>query len=185
MAEFLHAGDLLHRQHVPLTELGYILTGLGDKARQHLGRVAIEVVPPGWHGRVRAVEDQRPRSLWSFCREDNGGRAALTHTEEDGFFEAGGVHHGLDLGGSIIQRANSRDRVRQPGPGFVEQSDATEGGELLEEGLEFGHGPEQLDMADHRPDEDKLDRPVAEYLIRQAEIAARSVRRFRHTNERN
>jgi len=40
-------------------------------------------------------------------------------------------------------------------------------------------------VADHRPDEDKLDWPVAEYLIRQAEIAARCVRRFRHTNERN
>jgi hypothetical protein len=27
-------------------------------------------------------------------------------------------------------------------------------------------------MADHRPDDDQLDRPVAEHLIRQAEIAA-------------
>src|SRR4029077_13815767 len=92
---------------------------------------------------------------------------------------------GLDLGGSIIQRANLRDRVRQPESGFVEHYDATEGGELIEEGLEFGHGPEQLDMADHRPDEDKLDRPVAEHLIRQAQIAARCVRRFRHGIERN
>jgi hypothetical protein len=35
-----------------------------------------------------------------------------------------------------------------------------------------GAGPEQLDAADHRPDEDELDRPVAEHLIRGAEIAA-------------
>jgi len=27
-------------------------------------------------------------------------------------------------------------------------------------------------VGDHRPDEDELDRPVAEHLIRQAEIAA-------------
>jgi hypothetical protein len=27
-------------------------------------------------------------------------------------------------------------------------------------------------VEDHRPDEDKLDRPVAEHLIRQAQIAA-------------
>ena len=35
-------------------------------------------------------------------------------------------------------------------------------------------------MEDHRPDEDELDRPVTEHLIRQAQIAAGSVRRFRH-----
>jgi hypothetical protein len=35
-------------------------------------------------------------------------------------------------------------------------------------------------MADERRDEDQLERPVAEHLIRQTEIAARSVRRFRH-----
>ena len=112
-------------------------------------------------------------------------RAALAHTEDGGLFEADGVHDGLDLGRSIIQRANLRDRVRQPDPGLVEQEDATERGELVEEGLELGHGPEQLDVADERPDEDELDGPVAEHLIRQAQIAAGCVRRFRHGIERN
>ena len=46
--------------------------------------------------------------------------------------------------------------------------------------LNSGSGPGQLDVADERPDEDELDRPVAEHLIRQAEIAAGCVRRFRH-----
>ncbi len=81
-------------------------------------------------------------------------------------------HHGLDLSRSIIQRANLRDRVRQPDPGLVEQDDATERGEPLHECLEFGHGPQQLDVADERPRVDEIDGPVAEYLIRQAEIAA-------------
>ena len=67
-----------------------------------------------------------------------------------------------------------------PTPALSNTHDATERGELVEERLEFGHGPEQLDVADERPDEDELDRPVAEHLIRQAEIAARCVRRFRH-----
>jgi hypothetical protein len=49
---------------------------------------------------------------------------------------------------------------------------ATKRGELIEESLEFRQGPEQLGVADHRPDEDNLDRPVAEHLIREAEIAA-------------
>ena len=126
------------------------------------------------------MEDQRPRSLRSSCRQDNGGRATLAQSEEDGLFEANGVHDGLDLGRSIIHRANLRDRVRQPDPGLVEHHDATEGAETLEERLEFGQRPKQLDVADERPDEDELNRPVAEHLIRQAQIAAGCVRRFRH-----
>ena len=121
------------------------------------------------------MEDQRPGSLRLRCREDDGGRAARTLGEEDGFSESGGVHDGLDLGRSIIQRANVRDRVRQPDPGFIEHEDATERGELVEEGLEFGGGEDQLDVADERRDADQLDGPVAEHLIRQAEIAALGV----------
>ena len=88
------------------------------------------------------------RSLRPCCREHHGGRAALAHTENDRLPEADGVHHGLDLGRSIIQRAHLRDRVRQPDPCLVEQQDTTERGELLAEGLEFGQGPKQLDVAD-------------------------------------
>jgi hypothetical protein len=39
-------------------------------------------------------------------------------------------------------------------------------------------------MAGERPDEDELDGPVAEHLIRQAEIAALGVPRFWHRTER-
>ena len=119
--------------HVVLTQLGHMLA-----ARPQLGRVAVDIVPPGCRRTERAAEDQRPGSLRSCCREDDGGRAAVTQSEEDGLSEADGVHDGLDLGRSIIQRANVRDRVRQPDPGLVEHEDATERGELVEEGLEFG-----------------------------------------------
>ena len=167
--EFLHAGDLLSRRCV-------VLTQFGKSARPQLGRVAIEVVPAAaGQERERTVEDQRPRSLRSFCRKHDGLRAALAHTEEHGLSEADGVHDGLDLGRSILEQTNFRDGVRQPDPSLVEQRDATERGELIEERLELGLGPEQLDMADHRPDEDELDRPVAEHLIRQAQIAALGV----------
>jgi hypothetical protein len=73
-----------------------------------------------------------------------------------------------------------RDRVGQPDPGLVEHYDATERGELVEEGLVFGHGPEQIEVADEWPSEDQLDRPFAEHLIRHTEIAAGGVRGFRH-----
>jgi hypothetical protein len=98
----------------------------------------------------------------------------------NGISEPDGVHDGLDFGRPIIQRANLRNRVRQTDPGLVEQEDATKRGELLHEGLEFGHRPKQLDMADERPGVHEVDRPVAEHLIRQAQIAAGCVRRFRH-----
>jgi hypothetical protein len=171
--EFLGSGDLLHRRHIVFTQLGKV-------ARPQLGRVAVESVPLARGEAERVVKDQRPRSLRPCCREHHGGRAGVAPTPKDGLSEADGIHDGLDLGRSILQRANMRDRVRQPDPGLVEQQYATERGELVEERLEFGHGPEQLDVADEPPREDVVDRPVAEHLIRQTEIAAGSVRRFRH-----
>ena len=153
--------------------------------RPQLGRVALDVVPPlRAEERIRVGEDQRPRSLRSCCREKNGRKSAVIKTEKNGASEADGVHDGLDLGHSIFYRANVRDRVRQPDPGLVEQKDATERGELVEERLEFGHSPEQLDVAHEWPGKDELDRPVPEHLIRQAQIAAGCVRRFRHGIER-
>jgi hypothetical protein len=74
--------------------------------------------------------------------------AALGQTEKSSLSEADGVHDGFDLGRSIIERANLRDRIRQPDTGLVEQHDATKRGQLLEESLEFGQGPAQLDAAD-------------------------------------
>ena len=54
-AEFLEAGDRLRRRGVVLTQLGY-------DARPQLGRVALDVVPPGEDAECeRAGEDQRPR----------------------------------------------------------------------------------------------------------------------------
>jgi hypothetical protein len=173
-AEFLGAGDPLHRRRVVLTQLAY-------DARPQLRRVALEVIPAaGAAVRRRTGEDQRPCSFRSRCGEEDGGRAALAHTEKGGLSEAGGIHDGLDLGRSFVQRANFWDGVRQPHPGLVEQEDASERAQLLHKGPEFGHGPIQLDVAGERPGPDKLDGPVAEYLIRQAEIAAGCVQRFRH-----
>ena len=132
--EFLGAGDLLSRRRV-------VLTQLGKGARPQLGRVAIQVVPAGAvHERERTVEDQRPRSLRSFGRKHDGLRAALAHSEEDGLSESDGVNDGLDLGRSLFEQTDFRDGVRQPDAGLVEHHDATERGELLKEGLEFGHG---------------------------------------------
>ena len=111
---FLPAGEVLRGRGVILTQLGY-------EARPQLGRVAVHVIPPReapiWDG---VDEDQCPRSLRSCCREHHGGCSAVTQTGDDGLSEADGVHDGLDLGRSIIERANFRDRIRQADPGLVE-----------------------------------------------------------------
>ena len=80
------------------------------------------------------------------------GGPAVARTPNDGLSEAGGVHDGLDLGRSIIQRANLRDRVRQPDPGLVVDHDATERGEPVVEGIVLRGWAcrEQLDVADHK-----------------------------------
>ncbi len=168
---------MLHRGRVVVTQLGH-------EARPQLGRIAVQVVPPG-EAEVRegAGEDQCPRSLRSCCREDHGGRPTLASRVKHRLSEADGVHDGLDLGRSLFEQTNFRDGVRQPVSGLVEQEDATESGEPLHESLEFGQGPIHLDVAGERPGEDELDGPVAEHLIRQAEIAAGCVRGFRHGNE--
>ena len=71
-----------------------------------------------------------------------------------------------------------------PTPALSNRSNATERGELLNERFELGEGPGQLDVADERPDDDQLDRPVAEHLIRQAQIAARVRTTFPARHER-
>src|ERR1700757_2199081 len=51
-----------------------------------LGRVALDVVPPAREAeeRIRAGEDQRPGSLRSCCRENNGRKSAVIHAEKSG-----------------------------------------------------------------------------------------------------
>src|SRR5271157_666926 len=90
-APSLPAGELLHRGRV-------VVTQLGNEARPQLGRIAVQVIPPG-EAEVRegAGKNQRPRSLRSGCREEDFGRAALATPEKHRSFEADGVHDGFDL----------------------------------------------------------------------------------------
>jgi hypothetical protein len=104
-AEFLEAGDPLRRRRVVFTQLAY-------DARPQLRRVALEVIPAVGEGvRCCTGEDQRLGSFRSRRGEEDGGRAALTHTENGGLSEAGGIHDGLDLGRSFVERAKFWDGV--------------------------------------------------------------------------
>ena len=178
-AEFLQARDLLGRRRVVLTQLGY-------EARPQLGRVALDVVPPG----VKPKNEYEPVRINARVR--SGRVAAKTMAAGPPSLtpkRAALPKPTASMTASISAARSSSVRTcgtgsDSPTPALSNRSDATERGKLLHEGLEFGQGPEQLDVADERPREDELDRPVAEHLIRQAEIAARCVRRFRHGIER-
>ena len=99
-AAFLEAGELLDRRRV-------VLTQLGKESRPQLGRVAIHVFPPR-EAPIRdgAVKDQRAHSLGPRCRKHHGDRSTVTQTGHDGLAEADRVHDSLDLGSSLLQRAD-------------------------------------------------------------------------------
>jgi hypothetical protein len=87
-------------------------TQLAFDARPQLRRVALEVIPAVGGGiRRRTGEDQRPRSFRSRCGEQDGSRATLAHTEKGGLSEGGGIHDGLGLGRSFVERAKFWDGV--------------------------------------------------------------------------
>ena len=122
------------------------------EARAHLGRVLDRRRPdrPESTSTSRRGSTPSVRSGRFAAKTAEAGPPSLI-PKTTASVEADGVHHGLDLRDSIIQRAHLRDRVRQPEAGLVEHHDATEAAQLLEEGLEVGKSPEQFDMADHRP----------------------------------
>ena len=101
-------------------------------------------------------------------------------TEKHRSFEADGIHDGLDLGRSIIQRPNFRDRVRQPDPCLVEHKDATKVNSRSKKATNSGTVQYNSTWLANDPANTSSIGPSPKHLIRQAQIAAGCVRRFRH-----
>ena len=170
-----HAGDLLRRRRVVLTQLGYrrapaARPGRGpcrptrvDAERERAGRGSAPafapVVLPRRRWRLGRPRSDRRRT--AFPKPTASMTASISAARSSSERTCG---TGSDSPTPALSNTRTRQNVR----------------ELIEEGLEFGQGPEQLDVADERPGEDEVDGPVAEHLIREAEIAAGCVRRFRH-----
>jgi hypothetical protein len=168
---FPHSGNLLHRRHIAFTQLG---GGFGTRARSSAGSHWTSSHPREAEGRIRAGEDQRPGSLRSCRRENNGRKSAVIYTENNGASEADGVHDSLDLSRFIIYRANMRDRVRQPDPALsnttTRQNVASSSKKALISGI-----VQPTSMWLTNGPEDQIDRPIAEHPIRQTQIGARCV----------
>ena len=117
-AEFLGAGDLLHRRHV-------VLSQLGKGPRPQFGRVAVQDVPRWRPANETTVEDTRPRSLRPCGRKLDGRRTTLAHSEEGGISEADGINDGLDLGRSSSSKRLREDPTARPRPRRTSRRDKT------------------------------------------------------------
>ena len=104
--------------------------------------------------------------------EQDAHRPALREPEQRGALGAGGVHHGADVVHALLERRRSGDRVGEPGAALVEQDQPRERGELVEEPGDARVGPLQVQVRDEARHEHEVERPVADDLISDVDVAA-------------
>ena len=100
----------------------------------------------------------------SSCRQ-NAHRPALRDPEQGGPLGARGVHDRPDVVAALLERRNLGDGIGQPGAALVEDDQAREGAEPLEEASERSRLPLQLEVRGKTEDEDQVARPVADDLV--------------------
>ena len=106
-------------------------------------------------------------------REQRGHRAALAHAEHRGALGADGVEHRAHVVHALLERRDPGDAVRQPGAALVEQDQAAHAREPLVEARDRGPLPAGLEAADPAVHEHDVQRPVADDLVGDREVAAR------------
>ena len=168
------SGRAAHRGRVVLTELGH-------EARPQLGRIAVQVIPAVDEGvREGAGKNQRPRSLRSCCREEDGGRAALARPEKHRASKPTAsmtASISADRSSSVRTFGTGSDR---PDPALSNSRTRQKLESRSKKATNSGTVQYSSMWLGERSGDDELDRSVPEHLIRQAQIAARCVRRFRH-----
>src|SRR4051812_39905702 len=97
---------------------------------------------------MTAVEDQSKRAVWIRCRVEGCHRRTLRNAQDYGALRAGGVHHGADVVGSLLERGDLLDAVGEPGAALVEEDQAGERGDAVACIREPRVLPEQLDVRD-------------------------------------
>ena len=152
---------------------------LGRRLAQRLRGRGPRVV--GRLGRAphRAVEDQRGHALRVGGREQDAHRPALGDPEQRRALGSGGVHDRPHVVDPLLESRRLRDRVGQPGAALVEDDQARERGEPLEEVGERGHVPEELEVGGEAEHQDEVDRPVADDLVGDRGVAGPGVLRRR------
>jgi hypothetical protein len=92
---------------------------------------------------------------------------------------ADGVEHGGEVLDLVLELERAGERVGQPGPAAVDQDQPRELRLALEQPREGRLLPQVLDVRDDAGDEDEVERPVAEHLVRDRRVAPAGVSRAR------
>ena len=138
---------------------------LGRRLAQRLGRRGPRVVRRLRRATHRAVEHQGARPIGVGRREQDAHRPALGDPEERRPLGARSVHDRSHVVRPLLERLHPRDRVGQPGAALVEEDQARERAEPVEEANDRGHLPLELEVGGEAKHEHQVDRPVADHLI--------------------
>jgi hypothetical protein len=183
----LHAGGELLRlgivREARREELDHPLRVLSPVGDDELGgRLAkrLRGSGPGVVGRLRgaphgAVQHQGSHALGVSGREQHAHRAALRDPKERRPLGSGGVHHRPDVVNPELEGRHLGDGVGQPVAALVEDDQARERGEPLEEASLRGRLPLELEVGGEAENEDQVDWPVADDLVGNRGVAGLGV----------
>ncbi len=122
-----------------------------------------------------AVEHQSGHALGMSGREQDAHRPALGDPEQGRPLGPGGVHDRPDVVDPLLERRHLGDGVGQPGAALVEDDQARERAEPLEEASERRRLPLELEVGGEAEHEDQVDRPVADDLVGDRGVAGLGV----------
>jgi hypothetical protein len=131
------------------------------------------------------VERERRRPLGVRRGEEQTQRPAVRDAEEGRLLRVDGVHHGTHVVHPLLEGWHALHRVRKPGAALVEDDQARERGELLEEARDRRVLPVPLEMTEEARHVHEVDRPLAQHLIGDARVAATGIPRLAHHASEN
>ena len=159
-------------RHFVLDEVGHVrscaLRG-GDPA------MALRLHPRG----LTTPGQQTPGAVGMGGGEEAGHVDALRDTEHERSFGAGGVEHGLDVVGALLQRGRVSYPVGEAGSSLVESNQPREASQTPHEPCLWRQIPIQIKVRDRAGGPKEVDRAGPAHLIRHVDIPADRVARFR------
>ena len=124
------------------------------------------------------VQDDPVDTLGIGSREEEADRSALRHAEQRCPLAADRLHHGTDVVHPLLETRHAGDPIREPIAAFVEDDDARESGQAVEELAVAGKLVEELDVRDEPRDEHQVAGTLTDHLVRDADVTAQSVAGF-------
>jgi hypothetical protein len=125
------------------------------------------------------IQHQRPSTLGIGCGEQQAHRSALGYAEQRCALRTGRVHHRAHVVHALFESRNSREPIRQAGAALVEQDQAREAGEAGKEFRVCRVLPGNVEVRDKARHINYVERPVADDLVGDVDVAAFGVTGFR------